>query len=133
MRHPTLVDQQHIRHRYGVLALAAIGVAIFPYFTETLASMTLVGFLTGVAIFAAISGFFGLFATSFPSSLLGSGSGLVLGLGRGGALLGPMIPGFLFAAGLALSQVALVMAAGSFFAGLSVLFMRQNANKVQPQ
>ena len=110
----------------GCLTLAAIGVAVFPYFTETLQSMKLVGFLTGAFIFAAISGFFGLFATSFPSSLLGSGSGLVLGIGRGGAVLGPMIPGFLFAAGLALTQVALFMAAGSFLAGLTVLFMQQN-------
>lgn len=107
------------------LALAAIGVAAFPYFTETLESMKLVGFLAGAFIFAAISGFFGLFATSFPSSLLGSGAGLVLGIGRGGAVLGPMVPGFLFAAGLGLAQVALFMAAGSFFAGLTVLFMRQ--------
>lgn len=107
------------------LTLAAIGVAAFPHFTETLESMKLVGFLTGAFIFAAISGFFGLFATSFPSSLLGSGAGLVLGIGRGGAVLGPMIPGFLFAAGLALTQVALFMAAGSFLAGLTVLFMRQ--------
>ena len=106
------------------LALAAIGVAVFPYFTETLESMKLVGFITGAFIFAAISGFFGLFATSFPSALLGSGAGLVLGIGRGGAVLGPMIPGFLFAAGLALTQVAMVMAAGSFLAGLTVLFMR---------
>lgn len=106
------------------LILAATGVAIFPYFTETLQSMKLLGFLTGAFIFAAISGFFGLFATSYPSSLLGSGSGLVLGVGRGGAVLGPMIPGFLFAAGLALTQVAFIMAAGSFLAGLSVLLMR---------
>jgi hypothetical protein len=107
------------------LTLAAIGVAAFPHFTATLENMKLVGFLTGAFIFAAISGFFGLFATSFPSSLLGSGAGLVLGIGRGGAVLGPMIPGFLFAAGLALTQVALFMAAGSFLAGLTVLFMRQ--------
>jgi benzoate transport len=114
------------------LILSATGVALFPYFTETLESMKLVGFITGAFIFAAISGFFGLFATSFPSSLLGSGAGLVLGFGRGGAVLGPLIPGFLFAAGLALTQVALVMAAGSFLAGLSVLFMRQNAIKKHP-
>ncbi len=108
------------------LTLSAAGVAIFPYYTETLESMKVVGFLTGGFIFAAISGFFGLFATSYPSSLLGSGSGLVLGVGRGGAVLGPMIPGFLFSAGLPLTQVALIMAAGSFFAGLSVLLMRKS-------
>ncbi|WNC73954.1 MFS transporter [Thalassotalea psychrophila] len=107
------------------LICAAIGVASFPYFTDTLASMKQIGFFTGTFIFAAISGFFGLFATSFPSSLLGSGSGLVLGLGRGGAVLGPMIPGFLFAAGLPLTNVALFMASGSFLAGVTIMFVHQ--------
>ena len=106
------------------LILAAIGVAMFPYFTETLQSMKFVGFITGLFIFAAISGFFGLFAVSYPSSLLGSGSGLVLGVGRGGAVLGPMIPGFLFAAGMVLENIAIIMAGGSFLAGVAVLFLR---------
>ena len=97
---------------------------MFPYFTESLQSMKSVGFATGLFIFAAISGFFGLFAVSYPSSLLGSGSGLVLGVGRGGAVLGPMIPGFLFSAGMALENIAIIMASGSFLAGLAVLFLR---------
>ena len=106
------------------LILAAIGVSMFPYFTETLQSMKLVGFVTGLFIFAAISGFFGLFAVSFPSSLLGSGSGLVLGFGRGGAVLGPMIPGFLFASGMMFGNIAMIMASGAFLAGVAVLFLR---------
>ena len=106
------------------LVSAAIGVATFPHFTDTLESMKLVGFITGLFVFAAISGFFGLFAVSYPSSLLGSGSGLVLGVGRGGAVLGPMIPGFLFAAGMVLENIAIIMAGGSFLAGVAVLFLR---------
>jgi benzoate transport len=113
------------------LVSAAAGVAVFPYFTETLQSMRLFGFVTGLFIFAAISGFFGLFAVSYPSSLLGSGSGLVLGVGRGGAVLGPMIPGFLFAAGLLLPTIAIVMASGSFLAGVAVMFLRPKGNAVQ--
>jgi len=111
------------------LISAAIGVALFPYATDSLESMKQIGFITGIFIFAAISGFFALFASSFPSSLLGSGSGIVLGLGRGGAVLGPMIPGFLFAAGVALESVALIMAAGSFLAGVILLFLRQDQGK----
>ncbi|WP_211183522.1 MFS transporter [Thalassotalea sp. Y01] len=107
------------------LIAAAIGVASFPYFTETLSSMKQIGFFTGAFIFAAISGFFGLFASSFPSSVLGSGSGLVLGIGRGGAVLGPMIPGFLFNAGFELTTVALIMASGSFLAGITVMFLHR--------
>jgi benzoate transport len=109
----------------GSLIFAAAGVASFPYFMDSLQSMKTMGFITGLFIFAGISGFFGLFAVSFPSSLLGSGSGLVLGIGRGGAVLGPMVPGFLFVAGLSLGTVALLMAAGSLMAGISVFWLKR--------
>ena len=106
------------------LVCAGAGVAFFPNTMESLDSMKQFGFITGMFIFAAIAGFFGLWASIFPSSLLGSGSGLVLGIGRGGAVLGPMIPGFLFEAGLPLQSVALIMAAGSISGGLMLLFLR---------
>lgn len=111
----------------GSLLLAAAGVALFPHFTDSLASMKTFGFFTGTFIFAAISGFFGLFAAAYPSSLLGSGSGLVLGVGRGGAILGPLIPGLLFAAGLQFGAIALLMSAGSLIAGLMVIGLRQQS------
>lgn len=106
------------------LVATGAGVALFPQVMDSLEGMKLLGFATGVFIFAAISGFFGLWASTFPSSLLGSGSGLVLGVGRGGAVLGPMIPGFLFAAGLTLPAVAVIMAAGSLSGGFMLLFLR---------
>ena len=107
------------------LASAAVGVASFPYFTETPAKHENSGiFHWPIYLRGDFGFFFGLFAASYPSSLLGSGSGLVLGIGRGGAVLGPMIPGFLFTAGLALETVALLMAGGSFLAGIAVLLLR---------
>jgi len=111
-----------------ILLLSGVGVAIFPYFTGSLATMKIVGFFTGICIFGAISGFFGLWATSFPSKMLGSGSGLVLGIGRGGAVLGPFIPGLLFTAGLDLKLVAIIMSVGSIIAGITVLFLPQQSS-----
>ncbi len=105
------------------LILSASGVALFPHFTESLASMKLLGFFAGMFILAAISGFFGLFSSSFPSSVLGSGAGLVLGIGRGGAVLGPMVPGFLFAVGLAFENIAIIMASGSFLSAIAVILL----------
>jgi benzoate transport len=107
----------------GSLILAAVGVAVFPHFTESLQSMKVLGFFAGTFIFAGISGFYGLFAASFPSSVMGSGSGLVLGVGRGGAILGPLIPGLLFAAGLHLNLIAVLMSSGALVAGVTVLWL----------
>jgi MFS family permease len=111
------------------LVLTAIGVALFPNFTDSMMNMKSIGFFAGAFVMAAISGFFGLFSSSFPSSVLGSGAGLVLGVGRGGAVLGPMIPGFLFAAGLAFEDVSLIMASGSFLAGVAVIFLHKKKER----
>lgn len=110
------------------LILSALGVALFPHFTDSMINMKLIGFFAGTFVMAAVSGFFGLFASSFPSSVLGSGSGMVLGVGRGGAVIGPMIPGFLFATGLAFENIAIIMASGSFLAGVAVIFLHKKAN-----
>ena len=102
---------------------SAASVAAFPMFTGSLDSMLLAGGVAGFFLFAVIGGSLGLFAQSFPAAVLGSGVGVVLGTGRGGAVLGPWVGGLLFAAGMGLSSVSIIMAAGSFFAGISLLFL----------
>ena len=113
-----------------VLILSGVGVAIFPYFADSFTNMKIVGFATGLCIFGAISGFFGLWAISFPPQLLGAGSGFVLGIGRGGAILGPFIPGLLFTAGLDFKTVAIIMSIGSILAGLTVIFLPRSKGPV---
>jgi len=112
-----------------VLALTASGasVALFPLFTGSLDSMLVTGFIGGFWLFAAIGGFFALFAQSFPPAVLASGTGVVLGFGRGGAVMGPWAGGLLFGAGLSLAVVSPLMALGSVVAGLSLLFLPSKA------
>lgn len=112
------------------LLMAGTGVAIFPNYMDSIESMKAIGFLIGLFIFAGVCGFAGLWAATFPSSLLGSGSGLVLGCGRAGAVLGPIIPGFLFAAGLDLAYVAIIMAVGSIAAGIILIFLKPKRESV---
>ena len=107
------------------LLFAAIGVAFFPHFFDSLANMKWIAFFAGICFFAAISGFFGLFAENFPSNVLASGAGTVTGIARGGAVLGPMLPGLLFAAGFSVSSIAIIMAAGSFLAGLALILLHK--------
>jgi hypothetical protein len=47
----------------------------------------------------------------------------VIGTGRGGAALGPIVSGFLFAAGWSLSTVAIAMAMGSLVAAIAILVL----------
>jgi len=106
-----------------ILLLGGTGVAIFPYVMSSLLHMKVLGFATGLCVFAALAGFFGLFAICYPPKLLAAGTGLVIGIARGGAILGPLIPGLLFTAGLGLEAVAIIMAIGSLLAGITVIFL----------
>jgi len=60
----------------------------------------------------------------FPTHVRATGTGFAIGVGRGGAALAPIIAGYLFHAGYALSTVALVMATGSLIAAAAVLALR---------
>jgi MFS family permease len=74
---------------------------------------------------SAIVGLYALFAESFPTAVRAGGTGFVIGLGRGGAALGPLVAGFMFQADLGLDSVALVMAGGSLLAAVALLGLRK--------
>ena len=88
--------------------------------------------LDALAWAAALGGFFtnagmvGLYAftaSSFPSAVRAGGTGFVIGLGRGGAALGPIVGGALFAAGFKLPLVAGLMGCGALVAACALLVL----------
>jgi benzoate transport len=84
------------------------------------ATLAFAGFFTN----AGIAGFYLLFAKMFPTHVRATGTGVAIGVGRGGAVMAPVIAGYLFQAGLALQTVALVMACGSLLAAVALLALR---------
>lgn len=70
---------------------------------------------------AGVVGLYALVAGSFPTAIRAGGTGFVIGVGRGGAALGPVVGGFLFQAGLGLPLVAGIMACGSLVAAGALL------------
>jgi benzoate transport len=79
---------------------------------------------TGLFTNAAIAGFYLLFARVFPTHVRATGTGFAIGVGRGGAVLAPIIAGYLFQAGLPLQTVALVMACGSLLAAVALFALK---------
>jgi benzoate transport len=91
-----------------------------------------------LALFAAVAGFFcnaaivglyAMFAQSFATAIRASGTGFVIGVGRGGAALGPIAAGYLFDAGASLPAVATSLALGSLFAAAAILFLRYDEGR----
>jgi len=112
-----------LAQRYRVRALVILAmllgsamVVAFGRIGTELDRLTLVAAMGGFFINGAIVGLYAIFAQVFPVALRAGGTGFVVGVGRGGAALGPVIAGFLFDAGIGLPMVAAAMAAGSLIA-----------------
>jgi len=88
--------------------------------TSLKATLAVAGLFTN----AAIAGFYLLFAQVFPTHVRATGTGFAIGVGRGGAVLAPVIAGYLFQAGFALKIVAAIMASGSLLAAAALLVLK---------
>jgi hypothetical protein len=57
-----------------------------------------------------------------------SGTGFAVDIGRGGAVLAPIVSGFLFEAGISLPTVALIMSLGALLAAMALTFLKLDAD-----
>jgi MFS family permease len=85
--------------------------------------LSLAAALGGFCTNAGMVGLYAITAASFPTAVRGGGTGFVIGVGRGGAALSPVLAGFLFQSGLGLAPVAMVMTGGSLLGALALLLM----------
>tara|TARA_R110001592_G_scaffold363395_1_gene687523 strand:+ start:31646 stop:32962 length:1317 start_codon:yes stop_codon:yes gene_type:complete len=99
-------------------------VNVFGLGQSDLTQLALVAACAGFFTNAAVVGLYAIFAQSFPTNVRASGTGFVIGIGRGGAVLGPIIAGFLFEAGEGLATVAFVMALGSLVAAAMLALLK---------
>ncbi|MGO4167661.1 MFS transporter [Novosphingobium sp. YAF33] len=100
-------------------------VSLFGQGQETLAGLALIAGAAGFCTNAGVVGLYALFAKVFPTQVRAGGTGFVIGIGRGGAALGPIVAGFLFNAGFGLSIVAVLMGMGSLVAAGALLLLRE--------
>ncbi|WP_313801741.1 MFS transporter [Sphingobium sp.] len=107
------------------MLMSTVMVTIFGQGQSSLSGLALVAAAGGFFTNAGVVGLYAIIAQSFPTSVRGTGTGMVIGIGRGGAALGPIIAGFLFSLDFELPVIALVMALGSLIAAVALLLLRQ--------
>ncbi len=107
------------------LLAATVMVALFGQGAHDLAGLAWIAGIAGFCTNAGVVGMYALIAQSFPTHARGSGTGFVIGVGRGGAALGPILAGILFSLNLQLQGVAAVMAIGSLIASLALLGLKR--------
>lgn len=108
----------------AVMALSVGFVIIFGRGTGDIGTLTFVATATGFVTTASVVGLYGLLASSFPTEVRATATGFAIGVGRGGAVLAPMLAGGLFAANFGLAVVSLIMALGSLVGVLALLALR---------
>ena len=111
----------------GAMLLSTVAVAAFGHVGADLGALRSTAALVGFCTNAAVVGLYAILAQSFPTGVRAGGTGFVIGIGRGGAALSPIIVGYLFAGGMGLRAVALVMALGSLVAAVTLLVHRREA------
>lgn len=121
-----LIGLLSLRYRIqGLIVVAllsgAAGVVWFGFGQSDLMELSMVAAFAGFFTNAGVVGMYAIFAQKFPTDVRAGGTGFAIGVGRGGSVLGPMLAGFLFAAGAGLPAVATVMASGSVVAAALLL------------
>jgi benzoate transport len=106
-----------------VMLLSTVAVALFGRSPADLTKLILICMVSGFCTNAAITGMYAIFAQAFPTHVRASGTGVAVGVGRGGSVLAPIIAGFLFTS-YALPTVSLLMGLGSLIAAIVLLNLR---------
>lgn len=111
----------------AVLVGSVIMVSYFGQGQSDLAELALIAAAAGFFTNGTIVGLYYLFAHVFPTPLRAGGTGFVIGVGRGGATLGPIVAGLMFSLGYGLDMVAVSMALGSVICFIALLFLKTEA------
>ncbi len=124
--------QGYLSTKFGlrkVIAVFLIGSALLMIVFGFFEGNVIVLVLFGLIGFFMQGGFVGLYAIAariYPSHIRTTGIGWVIGAGRLGALFGPMIGGFLVAAGLSMAMNFVVFAIPTIIAGVITYMIKSD-------
>jgi len=115
----------------GTMILGCISVVVFGRSPHDLESLSLLVAISNFFTNGAISGMYAIFAKAFPTHVRASGTGVAIGLGRGGSVIAPIVSGYLFEAGMSFPTVSAIMGMGSLLAAgvLSMLKLRPDESE----
>ena len=116
----------------GAMLASTAAVIVFGQGWETLQHISIAAAFAGFFTNAPIVGLYAIVAQSFPTQLRATATGFIIGLGRGGAALAPVIAGFLFQAGWSLPTVSIMMGLAATVAAAMLFLARGRIARAGP-
>jgi len=107
----------------GSMLAGFIAIGVFGVAGADLVRLSVTAAVAAFFINAGVVGMYPVLAQTYPATLRASGTGFVIGIGRGGSALGPVVAGALFAGGSSLLTVSLVMGLGGLVAAAMILML----------
>jgi benzoate transport len=111
----------------GVLFFSAVTIAIFGFSPANLTKLSMLGMLAGFFGNVGIIALYALVAHAYPTHARAFGTGFMLAIGRGGAILSPILVGILLQRHITLPSVGLIMSIGSLISAFVLLFLKLQA------
>jgi len=108
----------------AVMSATAVMLVMFGRTHGDLPVLKGVAFVLGLFLFASAVCLYAVLARVYPTQLRASGTGLAIGLGRIGGMLGPTLGGWLMEAGVSRPHIAAIMALGSACAAVVLMQLR---------
>jgi benzoate transport len=112
----------------GALFASTAAVMLFGTSGPNLFQLSLFAGIAGFCTNAVIVGLYAIVAEGYPANVRAGGTGFVIGVGRGGAALGPILAGLLFASGMSLFSVAALVSLGSLVGAVAIFLTRPATN-----
>jgi AAHS family 4-hydroxybenzoate transporter-like MFS transporter len=113
----------------AMLTGAAVAMIVFGSATMSIGMTLTVAFLIGVLLQGGYNGVWPLAASTYPAQFRATGIGWAIGIGRNGAIIGPMLGGYLMAAQVPLPLLFLSYCVPLLACAACVLFVNARSDR----
>ncbi len=116
-----------------LLSCAAVAMLVFGNASMSVAGALAMAFLIGLTLQGGYNGMWPIAAASYPLASRATGIGWVMGIGRGGAVVGPIMAGYLLAAKMSLPMILAVYCVPLLLCALCAFLVGQSIRREATQ